>query len=273
MRRHVAEDGKIGLSRVLRAALLGALVTGGTVGCVTSSEGDQIRADLVNLQKKLGDVSQRQDARVQELDRVLKEATRFLGSSSASVGAEVDRMRSDLVKLNGRLDQVNHDFAQLQRQIQEFKARAEASGARPGGAVVAPQDPAQLLSNAQQALSGSRYDEARRLGWAFLRSFKADPRAAMAQMVVAESYYSQGQFPQAAAEYQKVVDYYPASGVVPDALLKIGLSFFEQKQCAEARAFLGLLIKKHAASSAAREARNTLRDVQRASKNRNRCRS
>jgi TolA-binding protein len=265
----------LGLAGAALALALAAGAAGVTTGCVTSSEGDQIRADLASLQKKLGEVAERQDARVRELDRVLKEATRFLGSSSASVGAEVDRMRGELVKLSGRMDQVNHDFQQLQQQILEFKAKVESGQIRGGGggAQVAPQDPAQLLASAQQALSGSRYDEARRFAWGFLRSYKTDPRAAMAQMVVAESYYSQSQFQQAAAEYQKVVDYYPASSVVPDALLKIGLSFFEQKQCAEARAFLGLLIKKHAGSNAAREARSTLRDVQRASRNRNRCRS
>src|SRR5436190_23419224 len=118
------------MRRHLTAALLGAAVAFGTVGCVTSSEGDQIRADLANLQKKLGDVSQRQDARVQELDRVLKEATRFLGSSSASVGAEVDRLRSEITKLAGRIDQVNHDFSQLQRQIQDLKPAPPAT--RPG---------------------------------------------------------------------------------------------------------------------------------------------
>jgi TolA-binding protein len=257
------------------AALLGLGVSVLGAGCVTAAEGDQLKADVASLQRKLGEVSTRSETKVQELDRILKDATRLLGRSSADVGAQVLHLRSDLDKLVGRVEQVGHEVQQLAKQVNDLRVtldRLKGGVSTTSGAIV-PADKEQIAQAARSALSGQKYDDARKLAWAFLNRFKGDPKAAEMQMLIAESYYSQGQFGPAAGEYQKVIDYYPRSPQVPTAILKIGLAFFEQKDCSGARAYLTMLVNKHGRSAAAREARNTLRDIQRVAKNRRRCKS
>jgi tol-pal system protein YbgF len=56
-----------------------------------------------------------------------------------------------------------------------------------------------------------------------------------AQYWLGEAYYVNKSFPDALAAFQRVVDKYPDSRKLPDALLKIGYCDYELKQYAAAR--------------------------------------
>jgi tol-pal system protein YbgF len=73
-----------------------------------------------------------------------------------------------------------------------------------------------------------------------------------------ESHYVTKQFGDALKSFRTVVDKYPASRKMPDALLKIGYCNYELKNWAEARAALNQVVQQYADTTAARLASQRL---------------
>ena len=59
-------------------------------------------------------------------------------------------------------------------------------------------------------------------------------------------------FTQAVSEFSQVLKLYPASSKIPDAMLKLGYTYYELKQYSQAKAVLQELRKLHPNSTAAR---------------------
>jgi len=79
-----------------------------------------------------------------------------------------------------------------------------------------------------------------------------------AQYWLGEAYYVNKSFPEALAAFQKVVDNYPQSRKLADALLKIGFCDYELKQFSAARATLAQVTAKYPDTPAANLARQRL---------------
>jgi tol-pal system protein YbgF len=131
-----------------------------------------------------------------------------------------------------------------------------AASARPA----APADPAAEKLFAR-ALAGFRAGEP---GQAvleltdFLGRFPRHERAPSAQWWVGEAYYQQRDFRQALVEFQRVVEQYPESPSVAEALVKIGLCHRALDDAARARAAWEQVTRDHPASDAAARARSLL---------------
>ena len=72
-----------------------------------------------------------------------------------------------------------------------------------------------------------------------------------AQYWLGEAYYVNRSFPEALAAFQRVVENFPGSRKLPDALLKIGYCDYELKEYSAARAALLHVTTKFPDSSAA----------------------
>ncbi|MDB6085687.1 MAG: hypothetical protein JWN43_3568, partial [Gammaproteobacteria bacterium] len=84
------------------------------------------------------------------------------------------------------------------------------------------------------------------------------PLADNAQYWLGEAYYVNKSFPEALAAFQRVVDKYPQSRKIPDALLKIGYCDYELKQYSEARDALSQVTTKFPDSASGRLAQQRL---------------
>lgn len=80
----------------------------------------------------------------------------------------------------------------------------------------------QAYQTAFDLLQARKYDEAGKAFTQFLSAYASSPLADNAQYWLAQSHYVQRQFNVALPEFQKVVDKYPQSSKLPDALLKVG---------------------------------------------------
>ncbi|HXP64559.1 MAG TPA: tol-pal system protein YbgF, partial [Steroidobacteraceae bacterium] len=78
------------------------------------------------------------------------------------------------------------------------------------------------------------------------------------QYWLGEAYYVNRAFPEAQAAFQRVVDKYPQSRKLPDALLKIGYCRYEMKQWDSAREVLSQLVARYPDTPAARQAQQRL---------------
>jgi TolA-binding protein len=71
------------------------------------------------------------------------------------------------------------------------------------------------------------------------------------------------QFPNAAAEFQRLLQSYPRAPEVPDAMWQLSLAFIQLHFCADARSLLVDLVKRFPKSSPAAEAQKEVKALKR----------
>ena len=144
---------------------------------------------------------------------------------------------------------------------------AAASGAAVGaGAAVAPRPTGSDQQNYQRAfdmISARRYEEAGAAFETFLAQFPTSPLADNAQYWLAETRYVRGQFAEALPEFRKVLEEYPQSAKLPDALLKVGYCQIELGDRNAARTSLQEVMRQFPDTTAARLASQRLSSLPR----------
>jgi TolA-binding protein len=242
-------------------------------GCVTTKEGEKMQAEINGLRTRLDDIDKRDKEykeQVVRLRKVLDEATRLLTRNSADVGAKADKAEQDIAALQGRLEEMSHTLEQQGRQSADDRNRLETRLAAleqtqtkivDKVAPTMPDDKDQLWQQAGQRLSSGQRDDGRRFYRVFIQRFPQDPRAPQAYLAIGMSFVQETKYPNAAAEFQKVLDAYPRSPEVPEAMWQLSLSFVQLHFCTDARSLLGDLVKRYPRSSRATDAKSELRSI------------
>jgi tol-pal system protein YbgF len=122
-------------------------------------------------------------------------------------------------------------------------------------------DPAleqRVYQEAFDLLMQRRYDEAKQGFQQFLAQYPNGRLAANAQYWLAEASYVTRDFPTALVEFAKVIEGFPSSAKVSDALLKTGYIHYEQKEWVRARETLQGLVDNYPTSTVARLAQKRL---------------
>jgi TolA-binding protein len=252
------------------AALLG--VAGGPA-CVTTSEGDKMRADIADLRAKLDKIEKRDKEYTEQVARlrtVLDQATKLLTRNSADVGAKAAKAEQDIAMLQGRIEELTHTMEQQSRQSADQDNRIETRLATleqqqtkivDKVAPTLPDDKEQLWQQAAQRLASGQRDDGRRFYRVFIQRFPQDPRAAQAYLAIGMSFVQEGKQPNAAAEFQKVLTVYPSAPEVPEAMWQLSLAFVQLHFCTDARSLLGDLVKRYPKSPRANDARSELKTI------------
>jgi len=253
------------------ALLLGTGAAG--AGCVTSSEGDAMRHDIVELKARLDAIDKR-DAEYKEqvvrLKKVLDDATALLARNSADVGAKAAKNESDIAAVVGRIEEMNHSLEQQIRLNDDARSRFETRiaaieqttgkiGDKVG--LNLPDDKDQLWVQAGQRLAAGQRDEGRRFYRTFIQRFPQDARAPQAYLAIGQSFTQESKYPYAAAEFQKILDNYSSSAEVPEAMWQLALTFTQLKFCSDARALLGDLVRRYPKSPRAGDAKGELKTI------------
>jgi len=259
------------LTALALATLLGTGAVGG--GCVTSSEGDAMHHDIVELKARLDAIDKR-DAEYKEqvirLKKVLDDATALLARNSADVGAKAAKNESDIAAVVGRIEEMNHTLEQQIRVNDDARSRFETRiaaieqttgkiGDKVG--LNMPDDKDQLWVQAGQRLAAGQRDEGRRFYRTFIQRFPQDTRAPQAYLAIGQSFTQESKYPYAAAEFQKVLDNYSSSPEVPEAMWQLALTFTQLKFCSDARALLGDLVRRYPKSQRAGDAKGELKTI------------
>jgi TolA-binding protein len=262
-------------ARWARALLCLAAALGAPVlpACVTTSEGEKMQADIADLRTRLNDIDKRDKEykeQVVRLRKVLDEATRLLTRNSADVGAKAAKAEQDIAVLQGRIEEMAHAQEVQARQTADDRNRLET---RLAGleqtqtkivdrvAPVMPDDKDQLWTQAGQRLQGGQRDEGRRFYRVFIQRFPADPRAPQAYLAIGMSFVQETKFPNAAAEFQKVLDTFPKAPEVPEAMWQLSKAFVELHFCTDARSLLNDLVKRYPKSTRTADAKNELKQI------------
>ena len=173
------------------------------------------------------------EARLIRIERVLEnESLISLAGDITSLRTEVQQMLGEIetlrFDLNNQADGNRSLYQDLDQRLQNLEAAQQQlrsmPQSSPGGPPVAAINDDQAYNAAFALVQAQNYIGAQTAFESFLRTYPQSPLRSNAQYWLAETLYAQLSFRTALAEFQKVIDQYPASTKVPDALLKIGYS-------------------------------------------------
>jgi tol-pal system protein YbgF len=182
--------------------------------------------------------------RIQDMEARLIRMERVLENDSVlSLAGDITSLRSEVQQLLGEVETLSFEmnnqaegnrslYADLDRRLQILESGQQQlrSGPFPSAGNV----PAAGGLGDQQAydaafalVEAQNYSGAQTAFESFLASYPQSPLRANAQYWLAETHYAQLSFRTALAEFERVVNDYPLSNKLPDALLKIGYSNHE----------------------------------------------
>jgi TolA-binding protein len=267
-----------GVERRARALGLAASLALGVLAlpqgaCMSSGEGEKMQAQITDLRARLDDIDKRDKEykeQVVRLRKVLDEATNLLTRNSADVGAKVAKSEQDIAALQGRIEEMSHAQEVQARQLADENNRLETRLASleqtetkiaDKVAPVMPDDKDQLWAQAGQRLANGQRDEGRRFYRVFIQRFPADPRAPQAYLAIGMSFVQESKYPNAAAEFQKILDVFPKAPEVPEAMWQLSHAFVELHFCTDARSLLSDLMKRYPRSARAADAKSELHAI------------
>jgi tol-pal system protein YbgF len=215
--------------------------------------------------------------KLNDLERRLMSVERILASGSlVDIALQVDNLQRQAAELQGRTETLEYDaqetgerqrelYQDLDQRIQDLEQRLQGLGGSAGGASLAqgqlPVPGGSDRDNYQAAfelLKEQRYEEAASAFKQFLTSYPDSQLSDNAQYWLAESYYVTDDFEEALRHFTVVIDDYPRSRKVPDALLKVGYANYELGRWVEARTALSRVPLEHTDTTAARLAEQRL---------------
>lgn len=258
------------------APLCGVLLAGGCF--ITREQGQAMQREIDELKRRLATDKERSKLEREKLQKVMEQATALLTRNSADVGAQVDRMQAKVDQVGGQMEELEKKVNDVAQQFTEFKAKVDVkleglqSGAPGPQNPPVPEEKNELFNQASSKLAAGDHAEARRLLRHFVSRFAADPRVDRAQLMLGESYFAEQKFAPAIVEYKKIIEEHKQSAVVPEALYKIGMAFYQLKFCSDANLFLSQLLKKHKNHAQAERAKKVLALIKRFKRDRNVCR-
>lgn len=218
------------------------------------------------------------EARLIRLERVVE------NQSLAELVGELERLRSESAALRGELETLRFEtensdsrqrelYVDLDRRINGLESAPRsfnpptvgAPGLEPAPTDVPPAVASRPAGSDQQnyeaaldLIESRRYEEANRAFTTFLTSFPTSPLADNAQYWLAETHYVRNQYAEGLTQFRRLIESYPQSDKVPDALLKVGFCQAELGERAAARTSLQEVMRQFPGTTAARLASQRL---------------
>ena len=269
----------------MRTSWLPFAIGAAAVAAVVGSSSLSARDDPVEL--KLTDL----EARMIRIEKIVN------NQSLIELANQLDQLRSETAALRGDIEQLRHDtdssasrqkelYVDVVKRLQSLEQAERGAALAPpplstpslpaaasappprsaaaaaGGAAAAAPKPGvsdkQAYQTAFDLLQARKYDEAAKAFTQFLSGYASSPLADNAQYWLAQSHYVQRQFNVALPEFQKVIEKYPQSSKLPDALLKVGYCQSELGNKSAARTALQQVMKQFPDTTAARLATQQL---------------
>ncbi len=215
------------------------------------------------------------EGRLQAIERVIQ------NQSLVNLSQQVAALERRVDELQGGAETLEYDasttaerqrdlYADLDARIQQLESGLEARSVSvlDGGELSPGQLPVPGGSDrdnyqaAFELLKEQRYEQAAMAFKQFLVAYSDSDLADNAQYWLAESYYVTQQFNNALAAFAIVIDDYPRSRKVPDALLKVGYCNYELKRWNAARGALGKVQSNYPETTASRLAGQRLKRME-----------
>jgi tol-pal system protein YbgF len=212
----------------------------------------KLRGDLEVQDNDINGIKQRQRDLYLDIDRRLQQLETAMAAAKSGPAASTPQPAATPVPAPGATPPVS--------------AMSPSPAAAPGMTTAAPPppNPEQEQAAYQKAfdlLKNGRYDDAIAAFHDMLKSYPGGQLADNAQYWIGEADFAVRRFREAANEFGKVISGYPHSPKVPDAMLKLGFSYYELADWAKARDTLDQLKGRFPQSTAAQLADRRLQKM------------
>jgi tol-pal system protein YbgF len=194
-----------------------------------------------------------------QLDEALQQVSRLKGL----VETFQDRLQSAEAAVAKAQEEADARFKQLQEsaRVEQIKSQEEKQKvlelSRKKERLIG--DPSALFEEVQRMIGSGDPASARELLRDFSVRAKSDKnmqkRLAEAEFYIGETYFAEGKYQQAAAQYNNVRKDHGKSPKLPDALYRLGMCFEKLNLKDDAKLFYDSVIKNHPKSSVARDAK------------------
>jgi TolA-binding protein len=219
----------------LRILSLGLLASAALLAQKPSREVQELQRDVAQLSEEVRSLKQSLEQRVASVTTQMDTMTKSLADLNASVGAvrkSVDdqerKLTPQLAGQGTRIDQMASSFSTMQQALADLTTginRLQTQIVDLGNAVKvistpAPKPPSaeELLKSADADRLGGKYELAAQ-GYAdFLKTYADSPEADVAQFQLGAVHLQMKDMESAAKDFDAVVQNYPKSAKLPDAL-------------------------------------------------------
>jgi tol-pal system protein YbgF len=199
------------------------------------------------------------------------------GTRLDTMSTQVQGLSDNLEEIKSRIGKLNQQLVDLQNSVQSIDARLAggaptgtsaptgAAAPTPNSAAAAPGGAAPsadtLYSNGLRDITSGKYDLARSEFTDYLKYYGDTELASNAQFYLGEIAYSQKQYEQAIAEFDKVLNNYPKSFKLAPARLRKGMALIELGQKNPGIRELREVIKRYPGTDEERRARAKLKEL------------
>ena len=193
-------------------------------------------------------------------------------SAQGQLFMQLQQMQQELTSLRGQLEEQAYELKQLKQQslerYQELDGRFSNMSAAAPSVSEAPEESGEPADPAKEKLfydaaydlvKAKDFDKAQQAFSAFLRKYPRSQYAANAQYWLGEVNLSQGNLPDAAVSFEKVITNWSEHGKVPDAMYKLGDVQRQMGNIQEAKLLWERVAANYPNSSAAKLAERELR--------------
>jgi TolA-binding protein len=261
---------------------LAALVSlGGCFWTTTKSEGQALRRDVNSLQSRVDTKEKELGTQIKELNRVLEEAAKVLKRNTADLGADVEKLSSDLRQANGLVVGINNNINELKVAFDKYRKENETRldsleqrlAQIESGKPSANSGPDDLWKLGTQAFEAARYNDALDIYKRLYQSFPTHARADDAAYFRGQSYTNLKDWDKAIAAYQTLVDKYADSDLADDGLYFAALAAQQLKNCTEARTYLSIIAQKYTKSNVLKQSKDLDAQIKKVLKDKSKCSS
>ncbi len=257
-------------------------------GCAPQAQLDMLDRNVSGLQIETHRIGQEVETLKKRMVEVEGQSGENGRKSVARLNARIDGLESELMRLNGLVDQLKYnqereetELAQLKEEIQSSLERVGkmSPAVQPGVSTVSPRGaksatvqeevqvqepkpaarPEDLYREGLKLFKMQKYQEAKSAFRDFIKQHPGSPMVANAHFWIGECEYKRSRYEEAILEYNKVINKFPKSNKVPDALLKQGFAFAKLGDKESARILLKRLIKSFPTTPQAKAAKRQLK--------------
>ncbi|HTR67477.1 MAG TPA: tol-pal system protein YbgF [Terriglobales bacterium] len=261
----------------IASALLTALCLPATPAWAVNRDIVQLQTQVQSLQDQMSQMKQSFDERMgvmknlieQNTDTANKVATAIaalqntLQKQESDSGSKVDQLSGQIQALNDTLDELKARLAKVSKQLEDMQAAQQNLAAQqtqqPPQAQAPPPDV--LYNNALSDYNAGKNDLAIQEFHDYIKYYPNTDLAGNAYFYLADIEYRQGNFQQAAKDYDEVLQNFPTGNKAPAAQLKKGFSLIELGQKDDGIAELRHVIQRYPRSNEALQARERLRKL------------
>lgn len=236
----------------LRLAIGASLFLSAVPGCLALKvDQDEIGAEVQKLRQEVSSqqkATQRADALADELDAKLEEVEALLRRNQADLGLRVDNLEGNVQQLRGQAENADYTASAVRQELTESRRdvdeRLVALEEKLNEATNIPEGKKDLLAEAERLFTKRNFKRSRRLYRTYESRYPEDTQVALVRFKIGQTYFSERDYKSSLGEFYRVIQDFPASDVLPDALYYSGLAFAKIGQCQNAIAYFQALREK-----------------------------